>query len=419
MAVLKSGQARYKESGKIINTSSQDNIRKLSGKILSGRVVEIDQTGTSTNGYAQIQILDEIKLGGSDILPDVLPFFPNLKNYPLINETVLIISLANKDYASNMNTATFYYLSPLNIWNNQQVNPIPYSTENIQSNTQNRGYLNVAEVGIPNKPSVGPNTILNPGYYFDEKSYLNPTYPYEGDYLIDGRFGNSIRIGNTVPQGNSPVPNNWSTAGRLGDPITIINNDKHRSVPSYNSITEDINLDGASAYFTSTQKIPLQPSTTEGYTAYTSGNAPTKINQYTENQVILNAGRLVFNAKEDHIILSGQKSVSLNANQSVTLDSKKIVINAQSPLAEGGGIFLGDKSATEPVLKGDTTVYLLELLCDSLIQLCLALQYQSNNDPEAPVPLYATNTAAASSLSTISGIKDRLFSTKSTYTNTL
>ena len=80
---------------------------------------------------------------------------------------------------------------------------------------------------------------------------------------------------------------------------------------------------------------------------------------------------------------------------------------------------MGDKSATEPVLKGDTTVYLLELLCDSLIQLCLALQYQSNNDPEAPVPLYATNTAAASSLSTISGIKDRLFSTKSTYTNTL
>ena len=60
---------------------------------------------------------------------NVLPFFPNIKNYPLVNEIVLIIALANKEYQNDFNNLTFYYLSPLNLWNNNQSNPLPYPTE--------------------------------------------------------------------------------------------------------------------------------------------------------------------------------------------------------------------------------------------------------------------------------------------------
>ena len=95
---LKSGQTLYKSLGSIVNNSTRDSLKNLTGKFLSGRILDIDQSGTSINGTAQVQVLDEIQLGGANILVNVLPLFPNLKNYPLINETVLVIALANKEF---------------------------------------------------------------------------------------------------------------------------------------------------------------------------------------------------------------------------------------------------------------------------------------------------------------------------------
>ena len=63
--VLKSGQTLYKSLGNIVNNSTRDDLKNLTGKLLSGRILEIDQSGTPTNGYAQVQVLDEIQLGGN------------------------------------------------------------------------------------------------------------------------------------------------------------------------------------------------------------------------------------------------------------------------------------------------------------------------------------------------------------------
>lgn len=164
--VLKSGQTLYKSLGNIVNNSTRDDLKNLTGKLLSGRILEIDQSGTPTNGYAQVQVLDEIQLGGANILVNVLPLFPNLKNYPLTNETVLVIALANREYKNNFNNLTFYYLSPLNLWNSNQSNPIPYPTETITPSSQNKGILEVEAVGNPNKPTSSSNTTFTPGTYF-------------------------------------------------------------------------------------------------------------------------------------------------------------------------------------------------------------------------------------------------------------
>ena len=75
--------------------------------------------------------------------------------------------------------------------------------------------------------------------------------------------------------------------------------------------------------------------------------------------------------------------------------------------------------ATEPVLKGDTTVFLLEQLCDTLISLCVALSTQSNMAAQSPVMLINTNNAATSTQSVLSGIKNQLENAKSKFTNTL
>ena len=382
--VLKSGQTLYKSLGNIVNNSTRDDLKNLTGKLLSGRILEIDQSGTPTNGYAQVQVLDEIQLGGANILVNVLPLFPNLKNYPLTNETVLVIALANREYKNNFNNLTFYYLSPLNLWNSNQSNPIPYPTETVTPVSQNKGILEVEAVGNPNKPTSSSNTTFTPGTYFNEDNIPNPTFPYEGDYIVDGRFGNSLRFGNTVANSNTSIENNWSSTGSIGDPITILTNKKHTEQPLFNSITEDINLDGSSAYFTSTQQIPIEVSSQNDYLSYDT--PPTTPTQYNGEQVILNSGRLLFNSNSDHILLSSAKSINLNTVESVNIDARtKTVI--QTP-----ELYLGGVETSQPVVLGDDLVDLLSKILTDFEYLTGALQNQLGvpvGSPVAPTNLIA------------------------------
>lgn len=370
MATLKSGQAQYKRQGNNNTSPNQDLLRKLEGKVLSARILNIDQSGTSINGTSSVQLLQEVQLGGSDIINGVLPFFPNLKNYPLVNETVLIIGLANKEYKNNFNNLTFYYLSPLNLWNSNQTNPIPYPTTKVTSNSQGKSYQEVEQTGNPNKPQETGNTVFKSGLYFNEDNISNPTFPYEGDYIIDGRFGNSLRFGNTVPNGIVPVQNNWSTSGSIGDPITILTNKKHTEQPTFNSITEDINLDGSSAYFTSTQKIPIEVSSQNDYLSYSGSTAPTTPNTYIGEQIILNSGRLLFNSTQDHILLSSKKSINLNTVESVNIDA------ATQTVIQTPELYLGGIETAQPVVLGNDLVDLLTKILNDLNFLTGALKNQ-------------------------------------------
>ena len=407
--VLKSGQTLYKSLGKIVNNSTRDDLKNLTGKLLSGRILEIDQSGTPTNGYAQVQVLDEIQLGGANILVNVLPLFPNLKNYPLTNETVLVIALANREYKNNFNTLTFYYLSPLNLWNSNQSNPIPYPTETVTPVSQNKGILEVEAVGNPNKPTSSSNTTFTPGTYFNEDNIPNPTFPYEGDYIVDGRFGNSLRFGNTVANSNTSIENNWSITGSIGDPITILTNKKHTEQPLFNSITEDINLDGSSAYFTSTQQIPIEVSSQNDYLSYDT--PPTTPTQYNGEQIILNSGRLLFNSTSNHILLSSAKSINLNTVESVNIDARtKTVI--QTP-----ELYLGGVETSQPVVLGNDLVDLLTKILNDLSFLTGALQNQLG----VPVgtPIGPTNLVAQAINDKIGGYKAELSNILSNTTKTV
>ena len=87
--------------------------------------------------------------------------------------------------------------------------------------------------------------------------------PFEGDYILQGRFGNSIRFGSTPTDASADSGPTW-TAKRRGKPgdsiITIrVNNE----IVSKNKVKtdlydlEDINEDAASIYLTTTQEIPF------------------------------------------------------------------------------------------------------------------------------------------------------------------
>ena len=339
----------------------------------------------------------------------MLPFFPNLKVYPLVNEVVFIIGLANKEYKNNFNNLTFYYLSPLNLWNSNQSNPLPYPTTKVTSNSQGKSYQEVEQTGNPNKPTETNNTIFKPGFYFNEDNISNPTFPYEGDYIIDGRFGNSIRFGNTVNNDLTSITNNWSTTGSLGDPITILTNKKHTESPNFNSITEDINKDGSSAYFTSTQQIPIEVSSQNSYLSYNT--PPTSPNQYNGEQIILNSGRILFNSTQDHILFSSKKSINLNTVESVNIDA------ATQTVIQTPELYLGGIETAQPVVLGNDLVDLLSKVLTDLEYLTGTLQNQLG----VPVgtPIGPTNLVAQAINNKIGGYKAELSNILSNTTKTV
>jgi hypothetical protein len=405
---LTSGLKQFQDLGKIQNSSNQDEIRKLQGSILSARVSSINQEGTGNDGVISVEVLSEVGSTTSNIISNVLPLSPNYKNYPLINEVVMVVALANNDFQNNFNRLTYYYINPINLWNSQETNPLPVPNQNVKSSSQNKGYLET-EAGNPNKPDSQENTTFKPGTYFQERGTVNPLYAFEGDNILEGRFGNSIRLGNTVPNDIANLNNNWSKTGSLGDPITIISNGLHSISPSFNSITEDINSDKSSIYLTSTQQLPIEVSSKNSYLSYST--PPTSPKEYVGNQVILNSGRILFNTTQDHILLSSAKSINLNTVESVNIDA------ATQTVIQTPELYLGGIETAQPVVLGNDLVDLLTKILNDLSFLTGALQNQLG----VPVgtPIGPTNLVAQAINDKIGGYKAELSNILSNTTKTV
>ena len=129
-----------------------------------------------------------------------------------------------------------------------------------------------AETGTPTTEGAGQSDVLNVFDYSLEKE-IAPLLPYEGDNILEGRYGNSIRLGSTTYYDSSkekgPRPNPWSInsaqgistvdeiEGETGDPIIIIRNGQTETV-SDNALApllEDINGDHSSIYLCSNQQL--------------------------------------------------------------------------------------------------------------------------------------------------------------------
>jgi len=331
------------------NAGLLGQISSLDSKLVSARVTDIildnnhprfEEYGNwNSIGVIEFELLD--KPANKSKKPKAYPYFSNIKNYPLINEIVSIILLPDRNINEISNFTTYYYLPAVNLWNNQHHNAYPNP-------------LDKDEI-IFNSPSNGGTFI--------ERTNIHPLLPFSGDNIFEGRFGNSIRLGSTARNGF----NDWSQMGENGDPIIILRNGQPLNSTSEAWIpqVEDINNDLSSIWITSTQQIPIKTS----YEDYSSFITPPILPRaYNQPQIILSSNRLVFNAKNDGIILSGQNFISLNSN-------KDIGINAQqSFIVNSSKISLGDKEADQQIILGNKLLFQLEQLTQSLINITQVLE---------------------------------------------
>lgn len=391
---------------KLTNSQLQDLVSRGLTQFVPIRVTSVDQSDSLSNGSIVGEILTPQATPKFQLQVTASPLFPNITYVPLVNEVVFCISSPAGNYGDNTSTVKYYYISPLNIWNNTNTNPTPNPYQDLKPDSQNKSIAEV-EAGSSNKSSQQDTNQFKPGTYFEEKSNIYPLYPYEGDIIYEGRWGQSIRFGSTATDFNP-----WSSIGTNGDPILILRNGQNPELqnPAQTTTVEDINKDLSSIYFTSTQKVPIEVSSQNDYLSYGT-NKPEDPKEYAGAQVILNSGRLIFNTTQNHILLSSAKSINLNAIEGIYTDT------IGDTVFQSNKVYLGGTKNAQPVVLGDELVSLLTDVLNDLSNLTNSLQNQIG----VPVgsPIAPTNLIAQTINFKINGYKQRLKNSLSNTTSTV
>ena len=195
-----------------------------------------------------------------------------------------------------------------------------------------------------------------------EQSTVNPLQINPGDLLVEGRLGQSIRFG-----GNKGANLDFIDTSNDGKPIILISNGQIETKEGDSAIYEDINKDANSIHLLSDHKTPLVAANSKR-DSYTS--IPLKSDQYIGNQVVINGGRLYFNAKQDSAFISAKESIGLNA-KTVNIDANEyFCVDAKK-------VYLGKKARTattpEPVILGVQLENWLTTLLDTLDSVATAM----------------------------------------------
>lgn len=371
-------------------------INELLSKHVSARVIDIilDDTHPDFTEYGEWNGIGTIKFelvnfqtGNLSERPTARPFFPQFKTYPLVNEIVYLIKLPDSDIGSQTSSESYYYLNSISIWNHPHHNAYPNLIKDTElSPSQQKDYQDIEGGSVRRVTDESTEIQLNSpevGGTFIEKPNIHPVLPFAGDNIVEGRFGNSIRLGNTSKSKSILYKNNWSGAGENGDPITILRNGQPLDAgeEGWYPIVENINKDLSSIYLTSKQAIPL----ISDFTSFpTLSTAPTSLGSYNNPQIILNSGRLVFNTNLDSIIMNSKKSISLSSVEDLGLYSQNgnVTLN-------GKNIRIGDINAEQSLVLGDT---FMEQFKQLLISLSLLMESLTTEPYLGPASLSAQNT---------------------------
>ena len=405
------------------NNNLENKISNAQGKVVAARVLDIVLNEKHKyyglvgqwNGIGAI-FYEIVNKSGTKSYPNfALPYDAQLKTYPLINEIVLLISLPNQSMGFVSSNESYFYMSPLGIWNHPHHNAYPNLLDGLNDEEQTRDYPSSTSGSVRRVTDSGTDIELNGSNLtsktFREKINIHPLLPFMGDSLLEGRYGQSLRFGSTARSNLfaqlSEIQNNWSNSGENGDPITILRNGQPSKVSNegWIPITENINNDLSSIYLTSTQKIPFKLAREEEKRWIKS---PTFPEQYTLPQILINSGQISINSKEDSILLGSKKSIGLTCHDEINLIGNDIVLDATN-------LYLGSQNASHPVLLGDKTITTLRQITSVLKSIADVLQLDQMFPAGIPIsngPLNLVTVTATKALATIEASLDSLASNK-------
>ena len=350
---------------------------------------EVEKKNTSIIGCAVIRKLSDpsaSKIGIKAYKP-----FSVDEGIPLIGETVELIQLGGKLHYKRIHTS--------NVNTGNAIEDV--DIKNFQP-TQKPGepakeYSTVSATGTPSGGSGGDDRKTKLGEYF-KPVQVNPLKLYEGDKIIQSRFGQSIRF------------SGYNNQNKVYAPTIILRNrqsDESLSNLKKGSLTEeDVNKDGTTIAITSGEyklnfqsSLETKPSKFEKY--------PSELKGY--DQVLVNSERIILSTKTQEMIFFSKGNWGFVSDGKMSIDNGKagadldfngdvrITTNDNSTYILGGkgNIFLNTESDEEPLVRGETLKGLLEELID-------AINKQVFKTPAGPTAVGPENK------STFNDIKGRL-----------
>lgn len=318
-------------------------------------------------GSIKFRSLDDLNISDSD-LPIAHPIEKTFKNLPVKNELVEIYEFSPGFYGYRRIGLD---INPSLSNTNDNINRSFTNKEYTSTNAQE--YEKVASTGIE-RGSKDTSESINYGKYYKPQLGIHKLKLYEGDQLIESRFGQSIRF-----SGFNNDKNEFS-------PTLILRNNessKNKKLSQNLIVEEDINRDGSVIVFGSGQyQLPFLPGTVDDNGSSDFEKKPDSFEGYPSkligDQILINSGRIILSAKNAEMIFYSKKNYGFISDAGMSIDNKlgidisvgdniNVLTNDRDILmvTGNGSIFLGNKDP-EPLVKGQQLVDLLSQLIDAI-----------------------------------------------------
>lgn len=313
-------------------------------------------------GFAKIVTRKDSSYDLADI-PSYPPYDIE-EGLPLIGETVQLLTVGGKVHYKRL------YNPDINKGNAEEDALLQgYPSEEETSSSSDYG--ETSQTGTPNSDGDGDRKTKF-GEYF-EATKISPLKYYEGDKIIQSRFGQSIRFSGYNNEENVLAPT-----------IIIRNRQNDKSLEElkeFEITEEDIVEDGSTIAITSGDYLlEWTPGTEEGPfdTEPVYYEPPSELKG--TDQILVNSGRIILSSKDSEMIFFSKGNISLVSDGKFTLDNGNdgafIDLNGEYRtttndnnmyfLGGSGEIYLNTEATTEPLARGQTLIDILSEILDEL-----------------------------------------------------
>ena len=311
-------------------------------------------------------------------LPTAIPLEKQFKSLPVINELVEIHEITPNQFGYRR-IGVEINPSRTNSENNIDVfKPQPTAVQKLD------GYKEGFATGTP---TVDPNELPTKkgfGDYYTPQDNIHKLKLYEGDSLIESRFGQSIRF-SAYNNLNGETGQNGKIKPAFAPTLILRNGESalNRKKSEESVVEEDINRDGSIIAMTSGQhQLAFQPGTVDDNGKSDFVTKPQSFGDYPSkligDQLVINSGRVIISSKNAEMMFFSKKNYGFVSDGAMSIDNKlgidvsvgdniNVVTNDRDILmyTGKGSIFLGN-TELEPIVKGQQLVDILSQLIDAI-----------------------------------------------------
>ena len=248
------------------------------------------------------------------------PFDKNNITFPIVGETVLILEMQSNQ--KNINYWLPYSITQYpNFREDVIISERSKPKEILKDNSSDKN-KNYNEAKNSHTTGTSTNTLNKSEYKKNENiKFLKPR---EGDTIITGRAGNTIRFSEFFLTEDETIDANGNPKGGTSSPSIFIRNKQNPILDNEKIgtlVEESIDLDGTSVYITSGKvKIPFKETIKKQKIAFT-GYPNSK--DLKGNQFFVNSDRIVLSAKASEFIIFGKGNTGIITDSRFTIDADK------------------------------------------------------------------------------------------------